>query len=76
MKKLTIFDDGKVSATITQADNGCIYIFARSQIDWREANSLVTFGYMVGPKDPKFLEHVANQAHEYNFSTELVDVQH
>jgi hypothetical protein len=72
MKKLTIFDDGKWAATITQVDNGSIYIFARSPIDWREANRLITFGYKVGPKDPKFLEQVAIRAHEYNFSTELV----
>jgi len=73
MRKLTIFDDGKPAGTITQADNGCIYIFARSQIDWREINGLVHFGYKVKPNHPKFIEFVAKQAHEFNYSTELIE---
>ena len=68
MKKLTIFDDGKKAGTIFQSGDQ-IYNFARSTIDWRELNRLVYYGYKVKPNHPKFLEYVAKQAHEYNFSS-------
>jgi hypothetical protein len=72
MHKLSIFDGGELVATITTIDAN-IFIFARSSREWSEMRRLVRSGFEVGPQDPSFLEHVASRAHNYNFSTELLN---
>ena len=74
MKSLRIIDDGRWASTITQSDNGQIYIFARGKIDWREANSLVSYGYPVDTKDNSFLDYVSKRAVENNYEVELVNI--
>lgn len=70
--KLSIFDDDTRIATITQAENGSIFIFARSNREWHEMKRLVDSGYDVSKQDPKFLDLVSARAQSYNYSTELV----
>lgn len=73
MRHLIIFeDDGSKVATITWAD-GWVFICARSSREWKEMRRLVDSGYKVNVKHPKFLEHVAERAHSYNYNTELVE---
>lgn len=69
MKKLTIFDDGEFVATVSLADNGGIYIFARSSREWSEIKRLTTY---IASKD-KYLEKLAAKAHEFSYSTELLN---
>lgn len=69
--KLSIFDEDTRIATITQADNGSIFIFAKSNREWHEMKRLIDSGYDVSKKDSKFLEYVATRAQSYNYSTEL-----
>lgn len=74
MKQLTVFDDRQKIATITAAGNGCIYIFANTSGNWRVMDRTInSYYYPVKKNDPTFLEHVAKQLHEWNYSTELVD---
>jgi hypothetical protein len=74
MRKLSIFDDGARVATITSIGNGSILIFGITASIWRQMNRLVNCThYPVGKDKPNFLDHVAEKAHEYNYSTELVD---
>jgi hypothetical protein len=67
MRKLSIFDDGVLVATITPTDTA-ILIFARSSREWSEMKRLTSY---VHSKDKDFLEKLANKAHEFNYSTEL-----
>lgn len=73
MRHLTIFeDDGSEVARITWAD-GLIFIFARSSREWKEMRRLIDSGYKVPVTHKKFLEHVVERAHSYNYNTELVE---
>jgi hypothetical protein len=67
MKKLSIFDDNILIATITQIDSG-ILIFARSSREWSEMKRLSTY---VDLKNKKYLKKLAEKAHEFNYSTEF-----
>jgi hypothetical protein len=69
MRKLSIFDDGVRIATITQIDSN-ILIFARSSREWSEMKRLTSYA---DSKDKDFLERLANKAHEFNYSTELLN---
>ncbi len=69
MRKLSIFDDGVRIATITQIDNS-VFIFARSSREWSEMKRLTSYA---DSKDKDFLERLANKAHEFNYSTELLN---
>lgn len=74
MRKLSIFDDGARVATITSIGNGSILIFGITASIWRRMNRLVNCTwYPVAKDNATFLKHVAEKAHEYNYSTELVD---
>jgi hypothetical protein len=74
MRKLSIFDDGARVATITSIGNGSILIFGVTSTIWRQMNRLVNCTHYPVAKDSStFLNHVAKKAHEYNYSTELVD---
>lgn len=68
MRKLHIFDDGEKVATITQIDSS-FFVFARSPREWGEMKRLAD---SFNPKKKKFLEQIADKAHNYNFSTELI----
>lgn len=83
MRKLSVFDDGELVATITVIDTD-VLIFARSSREWSEMKRLVSSGYFrddkktgdlvkVKVQDEGFLELVAERAHSYNFSTELIN---
>lgn len=72
MIKLSIFDCNILIGTITQVNNGSIYIFGKSSTDWRNLNRLVNYGYKVDKNNKKFLEYVAKQAHEFDYNTELI----
>ncbi len=69
MRKLSIFDDGVRIATITQIDNS-VFIFARSSREWSEMKRLTSYA---DSKDKDFLERLADKAHEFNYSTELLN---
>lgn len=69
MRKLSIFDDGALVATITPTDT-TVLIFARSSREWSEMKRLTSYA---NSKDKDFLEKLANKAHEFNYSTELLD---
>lgn len=71
MQKLTIFDDSEKVATITLAENGSIFIFARSSREWSEMKRLSTY---VKSNDKKYLEKIAKFAQDYNYNTELSDI--
>ena len=81
MKKLSLFDDGAFVASITM--NGTTpLIFARTSRSWSETSMLVRDRYTrtvnnkyveIKMDDPDFLQHVAERAQGYNFSTELTD---
>ena len=71
MKQLILSENGKWASTITQADNGMLYIFALGQIDWREANTLLGHFYDAQKSDEKYLELVAARARENGFRTEI-----
>ena len=67
MRQLSIFDDGVRIATITPINDN-ILIFARSVSEWRAMKRLVDYTYPKGD-----LEKIASRAHEYNYSTELLN---
>ncbi len=69
MRKLSIFDDGELIATITTIDTN-IFIFARSSREWSEMKRLTSYA---NSKDKDFLERLADKAHEFNYSTELLN---
>ena len=69
MRKLSIFDDNKRIATITQIDSS-IFLFARSNREWHDIKRLMG-NYDI--KDEYFLESVATLAQSYDFSTELTN---
>ena len=69
MSKLSLFDDGIRIATITKIDNS-VFLFARSSREWSEIKRLIN---SFNSKDKNFLELVAEKAHSYNFSTELLN---
>ena len=81
MRKLSIFDDEKFVASVTM--NGTTpMIFARTSRSWSETNMLVRDRYTrtvngryieVKMDDADFLQHVAERAQGYNFSTELIN---
>lgn len=82
MSKLTIFDDGIKRANVTII-NGKALIFAKSSRAWRETYMLITSRFTrankkngkwveVTMKDDDFLEHVAELAQSYNYSTEII----
>ncbi len=71
MKQLLLSENGKWASTVTQADNGEVYIFALSQIDWREANSLLGSIYGGNKKDSNYLELVAKKALDNKFEVEI-----
>ncbi len=72
MKHLNIFDfDGSKISTITW-NEGLVFVVARSSREWNEMQRLIKSGYEVSPKHSKFLEYVAERAHSYDYSTELI----
>jgi hypothetical protein len=69
VRKLSIFDDGALVATISTIDN-LVFIFARSSREWSEMKRLSS---QFNKLDKNYLEQIANRAHDYNFNTELVN---
>lgn len=74
MRKLSIFDDGELVATITPIDAN-VLIFARSSREWSEMKRLFDAAKFLKEADSNvnILDSVASLAHSYNYSTELID---
>lgn len=85
MRQLVIFDDGVFMASITVIESGTILIFSRSSREWKDVNRWISQGFYrldkktddyikINPLDPEFLPQLAKRAHEFDFSTELTDI--
>lgn len=83
MLKLTIFDDDLKVAQISVI-NDKLFIFARSQRIWKEMKLLTGYKFTrmikkkfvdVKVQDKDFLEHVAERAQGFGYSTELFDTK-
>ncbi len=74
MRKLSIFDDGELVATITPIDANFL-IFARSSREWSEMKRLLDAVRFLKEADSNvnILDSLITMLHNYNYSTELIN---